>query len=74
MFARREGNFCDSIATSQMTSKPEVERQYPGSPGSPLLGTLIFRGPEFGNIVPGAFTPVLAKHSKSFSLMETKVE
>ena len=25
---------------------------------------------EFGNIVPGAFTPVLAKHSKSFSLID----
>jgi hypothetical protein len=26
--------------------------------------------PRFGNIVPGAFTPVLAKHSKSFSLVD----
>jgi hypothetical protein len=25
---------------------------------------------RFGNIVPGAFTPVLAKHSKSFSLID----
>jgi hypothetical protein len=25
---------------------------------------------EYGNIVPGAFTPVLAKHSKSFSLID----
>jgi hypothetical protein len=25
---------------------------------------------EFGNIVPGVFTPVLAKHSKSFSLID----
>lgn len=25
---------------------------------------------EFGDIVPGAFTPVLAKHSKSFSLID----
>ena len=25
---------------------------------------------EFGEIVPGAFTPVLAKHSKSFSLID----
>jgi len=24
-------------------------------------------GPESGKIVPGVFTPVLAKHSKSFS-------
>jgi hypothetical protein len=25
---------------------------------------------EFGNIVPGVFTPVLTKHSKSFSLID----
>ena len=28
------------------------------------------RCPEFGNIVSGVFTPVLAKHSKSFSLID----
>jgi hypothetical protein len=28
------------------------------------------RDPEFGNIVSGVFTPVLAKHSKSFSLID----
>ncbi|HEY2231983.1 MAG TPA: hypothetical protein VGK01_00765 [Candidatus Angelobacter sp.] len=27
--------------------------------------------PEFGNIVPGVFTPVLAKHTKSFNLVDT---
>src|SRR5947209_15578424 len=37
---------------------------------SPLLGNLIFAAPEFGNIVLGVFTPVLAKHSKSFSLID----
>ena len=30
----------------------------------------IFTDFEFGNIVPSAFTPVLAKHSKSFSLID----
>jgi hypothetical protein len=25
---------------------------------------------EFGNIVPGVFTPVLAKHSKHFNLID----
>jgi hypothetical protein len=30
----------------------------------------LVRYPEFGNIVPGVFTPVLAKHSKSFSLID----
>src|SRR5579864_2364594 len=33
-----------------------------------LLGSQNSR--EFGNIVSGAFTPVLAKHSKSFSLID----
>ena len=28
------------------------------------------RHPKFGDIVSGAFTPVLAKHSKSFSLID----
>ena len=27
---------------------------------------------QFGSIVAGAFTPVLAKHSKSFSLMDAR--
>ena len=29
------------------------------------------REPRFGNIVPGVFTPVLAKHTKSFNLVDT---
>jgi hypothetical protein len=29
------------------------------------------RGPRFGSIVPGVFTPVLAKHTKSFNLVDT---
>src|SRR5437660_9654719 len=37
---------------------------------SRLLGNLIFAGLEFGNIVSGVFTPVLAKHSKSSSLID----
>ena len=32
--------------------------------------TLIFASAEFGNAAPGLFTPVLAKHSKSFSLID----
>jgi hypothetical protein len=28
-------------------------------------------GTESGNIVPGVFTPLLAKHSKSFNLIDT---
>ena len=30
----------------------------------------MFTRPQSGNIVPGVFTPVLAKHSKSFSLID----
>src|SRR5260370_7883719 len=30
----------------------------------------ILRRRQFGSIVPGVFTPVLAKHSKSFSLID----
>jgi hypothetical protein len=33
-------------------------------------GKLGLTHPEFGDIVAGAFTPVLAKHSKSFSLID----
>ena len=37
---------------------------------SRLPGNLMLTGPESGNIVPDVFTPVLAKHSKSFSLID----
>jgi hypothetical protein len=33
-------------------------------------GGLKFTGSESGNIVPGVFTPVLAKHKKPFSLID----
>jgi hypothetical protein len=38
---------------------------------SPLWEVGTSLGSEFGNIVPGAFTPVLAKHTKSFNLVDT---
>jgi hypothetical protein len=38
--------------------------------GRRLLGSLMLMGSKSGNIVLGAFTPVLAKHSKSFSLID----
>ena len=31
----------------------------------------VFQESDFGNIVPGVFTPVLAKHTKSFNLVDT---
>jgi hypothetical protein len=34
-------------------------------------GKLTQGHPKSGNIVPGVFTPVLAKHSKSFNLVDT---
>jgi hypothetical protein len=59
----RDGNR-PSSHDSTKPSKPRCGSR------SGLLGNLIFTGPEFGNIVPGVFTPVLAKHSKSFSLID----
>jgi hypothetical protein len=35
-----------------------------------MLFTSAVTAVQFGNIVPGVFTPVLAKHSKSFSLID----
>ena len=49
-----------SRANSGFTEKRSDDR---------FCGTKIFTGPKSGNIVPGAFTPVLAKPSKSFSLI-----
>src|ERR1035437_7272090 len=37
---------------------------------SRLRGSRTSRHPKFGNITTGGFTPVLAKHSKSFSLID----
>src|SRR6266496_1891790 len=34
-------------------------------------GNLMFTRPQSGNIVPGVFTPVLGKHTKSFNLIDT---
>jgi hypothetical protein len=62
---------CGEIRDSgQITSKPEVEHGERGSPGRWLGENVILAGPKYGNIVPRAFTPVLAKHSKSFSLID----
>jgi hypothetical protein len=46
--------------------KPEI---IPGA-RSRLRGSRTSRHPKFGNITTGVFTPVLAKHSKSFSLID----
>jgi len=53
-----------------MTGYSEVERGRSKRAIRRLLGNRILRVYESGNIVPGAFTPVLAKHSMSFSLID----
>jgi hypothetical protein len=65
--------FPGGIPKSRWTEK---EQTYPhrsaiGTLAASLrLENLIFTCAEFGNIVTGVFTPVLAKHSKSFSLID----
>ena len=38
---------------------------------SPVRGSYDSGAADFGNIVSGEFTPVLAKHTKSFNLIDT---
>ncbi len=38
---------------------------------SPLRRSYTSRHPDFGDIVSGVFTPVLAKHRNSFNLIDT---
>ena len=52
------------------TRNTEVERRGARLAGRRIRRNLKFTGSEFGSIVPGVFTPVLAKHSKSFSLID----
>ena len=41
-------------------------------PGAPISGDSPWRGCfQLGNIVPSVFTPVLAKHSKNFSIVDS---
>ncbi|PYT96681.1 MAG: hypothetical protein DMG38_23005 [Acidobacteria bacterium] len=42
-----------------------------GSTATPALNLQNDVNSEFGKIVPGVFTPVLAKHSKNFSLEDS---
>ena len=49
-----------------MTGKPEII-----PPQKSASGKSTRRHPELGNIVPGVFQPVLAKHTKSFNLIDT---
>ena len=54
--------------------KGRLGRQQPrrceGSPRRRLRGGRTSRHPDFGDIVTGVFTPVLAKHTKRFSLVD----
>ena len=52
----------------------EQTRSHPNPQCGPEVGfweNPMFTGLEFGNIVLGAFTPVMAQHSKSFNLIDT---
>jgi hypothetical protein len=53
------------VGDPEIGQKPRFEDI---SPGKLAFGKSKFM--EFGNVVPGVFTPVLAKHSKSFSLID----
>lgn len=57
------------LRNSWITGKPEVERKARLATKS-AYRTSNIRGTESGNVVLGVFTPVLAKHSKSFSLID----
>jgi len=56
-----EERFCKVISKMQGRTRPQV-RLGEGEPHNTR---------EFSNIVAGAFTPVLAKHTKSFNLIDT---
>jgi hypothetical protein len=61
---RMQGIGCFRQATERRTTRRlSLGRTYIGSSYLPFT-------PPVGNIVPGVFTPVLAKHSKSFSLID----
>lgn len=57
-----------------MTGKPKIgqlEKIFTPRPRSRLGGNFPSQRPKFGDTVIGAFTQVLAKRSKSFSLIES---
>jgi hypothetical protein len=47
-----------------------IEFQYRCHPRVQPVPIFLELPPQFGDIVAGVFTPVLAKHSKSFSLID----
>jgi hypothetical protein len=53
-----------------MRGGAEENQAWGTRPGNQFLRHPSSRRIRFGNIVSGAFTPVLAKHSKSFSLID----
>ena len=58
------------VGRGRITSNPEVEARLSQARRSSASRKSKTHGAESGNIVTGAFTPVLAKHSKSFSLID----
>src|SRR5579859_1701791 len=53
------------------TGSHETRRTAGDSGQKSSSGKLTQGHPKLGNIVPGVFTPVLAKHTKSFNLVDT---
>ena len=65
-------NFLRTIHSSLMTAAVQLECEYPGVNRPPHRKVPLPEPPsQFGNIVPGVYTPVLAKHSKHFSLEDS---
>ena len=64
-----DGQLIDS-KTARSPASRKLSAGESGPANESVSGTLIFTEPEPGNIVTGAFTPVLSKHSKSLSLID----
>ena len=60
----------NETSVGRLTSKRKLSMESEARQDVGLWGTVILALPGYGKIVPGVFTPVLAKHSKSFSLID----
>ena len=68
------GLYCGALfGTSDFvpTGKPEAETERAKAGHKSSSRSLAHGLPNLGNIVPAVFTPVLAKHTKSFNLIDT---
>jgi hypothetical protein len=60
----------NELHTSTTETTQQGDQQIQRDPQKSASGKSNYIG-KFGNIVSGAFTPVLAKHTKSFNLVDT---